>query len=407
MIRRDAYLNIWNSLSRNKNMIFIAGPRQSGKTTLAFDISKSFSNNLYFNWDNMEDKGRIIKKPYFFSELVRNDDSMPLVIFDEIHKYNEWKNYLKGVYDGFHDKYKFLVSGSGRLDIYHKGGDSLAGRYELFHLFPFTLNELSKTENSLSDFINNPFLLNNGSGKISFGILEDLMKYSGFPEPFESKDIEVWRRWTNNYSRQLIREDIRDLSGLRTVELFETLFSLLPGKVGSPLSMNSLAEDLKVSHTTVKSWIDTLERFFMVFQIPPWTNKINRAIHKEKKLYLYNTPLVKEDGAKLENAVALELYRAVTNWNEAGKGFFSLHYIRNKEKQEVDFLIAESNNPKVLIEVKKSSQAPSESLKKIQKILNVPAVQLNGSSEVSHVLYENNGCQIMSVAAHRWISSLP
>jgi len=137
METRDPYLKIWQELAREKSMVFLVGPRQVGKTTLTQIISRSFPNNLYFNWDIPQHKTRLMENPTFFQEIKRRDPSTPLIIFDEIHKYKDWKNYLKGAYDQFHDRYQFLVSGSGRLDIYQKGGDSLAGRYFLFHLWPY------------------------------------------------------------------------------------------------------------------------------------------------------------------------------------------------------------------------------------------------------------------------------
>jgi predicted AAA+ superfamily ATPase len=144
MESRDLYVSIWRDLAAEKSMIFLAGPRQSGKTTLAQIISRTFANNLYFCWDISEHRTRLIENPTFFEAVERKDPSTPLVVFDEIHKYKDWKNYLKGVYDQFHGSYQFLVSGSGRLDIYQKGGDSLAGRYFLFHLWPFTVAELGR-----------------------------------------------------------------------------------------------------------------------------------------------------------------------------------------------------------------------------------------------------------------------
>ena len=156
MDTREPYLKIWQELSGEKSMIFLVGPRQVGKTTLAEIISQSFVNNLYFNWDIPQDKTRLMANPTFFQEIKRRDPSIPLIIFDEIHKYKDWKNYLKGVYDQSHDSYQFLVSGSGRLDIYQKGGNSLAGRYFLFHLWPFTMSELGRRNLTIDDFLENP-----------------------------------------------------------------------------------------------------------------------------------------------------------------------------------------------------------------------------------------------------------
>ena len=156
MNTREPYCKIWQELSEDKCLVFLVRPRQVGKTTLTSIISRSFVNSLYFNWDIPQAKARLIENPTFSQEIKRRDPSTPLIIFDEIHKYKDWKNYLKGVYDQFHDEYQFLVSGSGRLDIYQKGGDSLAGRYFLFHLWPFTIAELGKNNLAIDNFLENP-----------------------------------------------------------------------------------------------------------------------------------------------------------------------------------------------------------------------------------------------------------
>lgn len=212
----------------------------------------------------------------------QKEASAPLIIFDEIHKYKDWKNYLKGVYDQFHEEFKFLASGSGRLDIYQKGGDSLAGRYYLFHLFPFTLAELSGSKRTFADFLKDPLAITMKDSTVREGIWQHLASLSGFPEPFLSGRETTYRRWPNSYARQLVREDIRDLTDIKAVQDIETLYTLLPSKIGSPLSVTSLAENLKVSYNTVRSWMDILERFYLTFCVPTWTGKIARAIQKEK-----------------------------------------------------------------------------------------------------------------------------
>jgi predicted AAA+ superfamily ATPase len=167
MISRGLYIRIWERLSKEKSMVFLAGPRQVGKTTLARIISRTFRNRSYFNYDIPEHRKRLIEDPVFFEAMERKDPGTPLIIFDEIHKYRDWKNYLKGVHDAFHDSYRFLVSGSGRLDIYRKGGDSLAGRYFLFHLWPFTVAELGGKNRSFREFIKNPlYITMEGSSKL-------------------------------------------------------------------------------------------------------------------------------------------------------------------------------------------------------------------------------------------------
>jgi predicted AAA+ superfamily ATPase len=406
MDRREPYLAIWQELARDKSMVFLVGPRQVGKTTLAKIISRSFVNNLYFNWDIPQDKARLAENPTFFQEIKRRDPSTPLIIFDEIHKYKDWKNYLKGVYDEFHDRYQFLVSGSGRLDIYQRGGDSLAGRYLLFHLWPFTIAELGKRNLTIGDFLENPLQISmNGSGQLKEEWTR-LSTLTGFPEPYLANRSATYRRWSNTYSRQLIREDIRDLTGIKSVEDMETLYFLLPSKVGAPLSVPSLATDLKASYNSVRSWLSVFERFFLIFSISPWTERIARAIQKERKVYLWDAPRIEEPAARFENMVALELWRAVTNWTDLGYGQFSLHFIKNKEQQEVDFLIANGRKPVVLIEAKFSASQPSSTLRKFQSALSIPGVQLIGEAE-GYRVFSNDDQSILVAPGYQWLSQLP
>ncbi len=406
METRRPYIDIWQELSADKAMILLVGPRQAGKTTLAHLISKSFPNHLYFNWDIADQRLKFLKNPSFFEAMERRDSSTPLVVLDEIHKYKEWKNYLKGVYDQFHDDYRFLVSGSGRLDLYQKGGDSLAGRYFLFHLWPLTISELGKRNREISHFLGNPLQLEMAKADELKNVWKNLSEFSGFPEPYLAGRKTTYRRWTNTYSRQLIREDIRDLTDIKSIADLETLYFLLPSKVGSPVSIPSLASDLKVSYNSVQSWLSVLERFFLIFTIAPWTRKISRAILKERKLYLWDVPRIKEPAARFENMVALELYRAVTGWNDMGYGTFSLHFIKNKEQQEVDFVIANEGEPVVLIEAKLKDRKPSKALRKFQAFLKRPAVQLVEDAD-GYRLFPNEDQFILVAPAYQWLSGLP
>lgn len=387
-------------------MILMAGPRQSGKTTLTKIISRDYLNKLYFNWDIAEDRLNLLKNPVFFESVERKDNTTPIIIFDEIHKYKEWKNYLKGIYDQFHNEYNFLITGSGRLNIYQKGGDSLAGRYFLFHLFPFTIAELGGNNIKIDDFLRDPLRVNTENSIALKKIWLQLNRLSGFPEPYLSKDKTLYRRWSNTYSNQLIREDIRDLSGIKAISDIESLYYLLPSKVGSSISIPSLSGNLKVSYDTIKNWLSIFEKFFLTFSVYPWSKKISRAIQKDRKIYLFDAPRIQDQAARFENMVALELYRAIVTWNNIGYGSFSLHFIKNKEQQEIDFLICNNNKPFVMIETKQSDKKPSIVLKKYQDTLNIPAVQLVNNSS-THQILSNKTQSILIAPAYQWLSQLP
>ena len=407
MLKRKLYTNLWESVSSEKQMVFLSGPRQVGKTTLSKFIARSYPNKYYFNWDIISNKKLLVKDPAFFQHINRVDSTKPIVILDEIHKYRQWKNYLKGIYDEFKNEYVFLISGSGRLDTYQKGGDSLAGRYFKLRLFPFTIAELSRENRDFGDFINNPLKnFNINKTQSTKKVWNTLFNMGGFPEPFTKGTKAFLTRWSLNYYHQIVREDIRDVSDIRRINSVDLLFSLLPSKVGSPLSINNLAQDIQAAFDSIKSWLALFESFYLIFRLSPWTRKVSRAISKEKKLYLFNYTEIQDKGSMFENMVALELFRAINNWNDYGLGRFTLHFIRNKEKEEVDFLIADKNNPVLLVEAKFSDEAVSKSLLRFQNDLGVPAVQLVNSENV-YRYFKNGKNNILAVTAHRWLSSLP
>lgn len=409
MHERNLYEKIWVELSGHKSLIMLAGPRQSGKTTFAKDIAtKGFVDVIYFNWDLPKDKERLIRDPYFFVQEPRSSlASKPLVILDEIHKYRHWKNYLKGICDQFSQDYQFLVTGSGRLEFSRKTGDSLAGRFLKFHLFPFTLAELSSRKKDPESFLNHPLMDEpDNPSEATKQAFDALFAFSGFPEPFLKGKKTFWSMWSTSYGQQIVRDDLRTMADIRHLDLVETLYALLPSKVGNPLSMNNLSNDLQVAFDTVKSWLLLFDAFYLTFRISPWTSKISRSILKEKKIYLFNYPMIDNEAARFENLVALELLRVTQTLNDSGLGALTLHYLRNKEKQEVDFLIVKDRKPFLLVETKLSEENPSTSLINFQKILDIPAVQLVRKENVKK-FYHNGKNDILVVTAHRWLSQLP
>ena len=406
MLPRELFIQTWQELAQEKGMIFLSGPRQSGKTTLAKIIAASFTNSLYFNWDIPEHRTRFLRDHRFFEGVERKDATAPLIIFDELHKYRDWKNALKGIYDEFHDAYRFLVTGSGRLDLYQKGGDSLAGRYFPFHLFPLTVAELGGRRRPFEEFRRTPLQISmEGAGEAQ-AVWEQLAELTGFPEPYLSGRKTTWRRWSQTYARQLVREDIRDLAGIKSVQDLETLYLLLPTKVGSPLSVPSLAGDLKASYNSVRNWLDVFERFFLIFGVATWTGRIARAIQKERKIYLWDYAQIQDPAMRFENMVAAELQRAVVLWNDLGYGRFSLHFVRDKNKREVDFLIVDEGKPFLLVEAKLGDTEPTKALRFFRDRLGTPAAQLTGGGD-SYRLSGNGERQILVAPAAAWLSHLP
>lgn len=367
-IKRYLENNILKDLS--EKMVFISGPRQVGKTTLAKSIGNNYFSNefSYLNWDNREDRKSILSSTY------RADKK--LVIFDELHKYKKWKNHLKGEYDKYRESFKIIVTGSARLDIYRKGGDSLLGRYHSYRLHPLTLPELLKTTTKLKPFVRRTPV----GEKLSFaktdkntvGLLNDLFVFGGFPEVFLKKNERFLRRWHNERVDRLIKEDIRDIETLKDISSIQILVDILPNKAGSVFSLNSLREDLGVTHKTVSLWVDILEKFYYHFRIYPFQSKKIQSLRKEPKIYLWDWSELKNEGARFENLIASHLLKFCHYLHDYEGYKIELCYLRDKEKREVDFLVTVDNKPWFCAEVKSSFSGIPVNLRYFKNKLQIP-----------------------------------
>lgn len=318
----------------HQKMVFLAGPRQAGKTTLAKTLGEGFKSYQYLNFDAETDRLTILRQ-----EWNRQTD---LIVLDELHKLKGWKRRIKGVFDTEGNRPKILVTGSARMDVYRKGGDSLAGRYFLHRLYPLSVKE---------------------AGGRPQEALAALMTLGGFPEPFLGGKAEAAARWRKQHLERIVREDVRDLAPVRDIQTLLILIDLLRERVGSTLSYASLASDLSISPHTVKSWIKTLEDLYVIFLVSPYHRNLARAIQKEPKVYFYDTGSVRGDeGARFENTVALCL-RKWLHFLEDTKGeTWHLHFLRDREKREVDFVLIKNQKVYGLIEVKFSEDNLSPAL---------------------------------------------
>ncbi|MCK5493515.1 MAG: ATP-binding protein, partial [Candidatus Omnitrophica bacterium] len=363
MIKR--YLEEYILEDLKDKMVFISGPRQIGKTTLARQIGDKFFKDsyTYLNWDSREDRAAIFKG---ITPAGQN-----LVIFDEIHKYEKWKNYIKGEYDKYKEKFSIIVTGSARLDVYKKGGDSLLGRYHPYRLHPLSLNELKKR---ILEFKPPQELIFSDRGKDTERIFNALFKFGGFPDVFLKQSERELRRWHNEKIDRLVREDIRDVENVRNISLLQVLIELLPSKVGSLFSLNSLREDLEVTHKTISSWIDIFEKFYYHFRIYPFQSTLIKSLRKEPKLYLWDWSEIKDESVRLENLIASHLLKFCHFLFDMGGYRVQLFYLRDKEQREVDFIVSVDNKPWFCVEVKNSFKNISNSLKYFAKKLEIPFV---------------------------------
>lgn len=359
-MQKNRYLTETIIKDLENKMVFIGGARQVGKTTLAKDIvAKQFNDTAYYNWDFNPDRKKII------SYELPGESS--LLIFDEIHKYKKWKTLIKGIYDTYKHKYKIIVTGSARLNIFRRGGDSLQGRYHYYTLHPFTLAEVENIKNNWQ-----PLEELNFQRSFYKSSSETLLTFGGFPEPLLSQDDKILRRWHNEKLERLFREDIRDIENIRDINSMKLLGDLLPSKAANPLSINNISTDLEVSHRAINNWLNILESFYYLFRVHPFTSKKIRSIKKEPKLYLIDWSEIDNEGARFENMIASHLLKFVQYLYESEGYKAELFYLRNVDKKEVDFLVTVNNKPWFSVEAKLSDKSPSQNITYFKERLKIP-----------------------------------
>jgi len=381
MLRRYIESALKNLSFAHRKMAFVSGPRQCGKTTLGKMLLKDRGTGAYFNWDETEFRRLWTKSPKSVFPSHRSGKSgrsVPLLVLDEIHKAKKWKQTLKGVYDTMDRPADILVTGSARLSIYRKGSDSLMGRYYHFRLHPLTLTEVGGYPLLPPEQVRGEILEDSGRNcKRDQGLLEDLLRLGGFPEPFLAGDEKQLTLWRRGRIEKVVREDLRDLSRIPELSQIEALVSLLPERVGSLFSRASLREDLEVSFDTIRRWMQYLFELYYAFEVKPFTSKISRSLKREGKLYLWDYSEIADQAARFENLVAAHLLKACHYWTDTGEGLFELFYLRTKEKQEIDFLIVKDKKPWLPVEVKENDMKPSPNFKRFLPHLNCPlALQL-------------------------------
>ncbi len=329
-----------------EKMVFLGGPRQVGKTTLARSLLDQ-NNGAYFTWDDLKDRKLILRNEFFTRQ--------PMLVLDEIHKYRLWRTVVKGIFDKYSSSTKILVTGSARLDHFRKGGDSLVGRYHYHRLHPFSLPELSR--------------------KCEPGIIRELLRFGGFPEPFMKQNDQHLHRWQNERVSRVVTQDLTDLSSIKDVSLMELLVELLIQKVASPLSIKSLQEDLMISPHTIERWITLLEGVYFCYRIPPFVpNNRIKAIKKTQKLYLWDWSQVENQGARTENLIAGHLLKYCHHHIDQFGKRMELRYIKDVESREIDFVVLENKKPLFAVECKTGEKQLQSALSYYQSRYGIPKV---------------------------------
>jgi uncharacterized protein len=375
-----------------RKMVFLSGPRQVGKTTLARGVLAAVGgpDPVYLNWDRPEHRKAIRELSW--------SRGAPVAVLDEVHKYPRWKNLLKGFHDTEGDRQRLLVTGSARLDLYRRGGDSLVGRFAGYRLHPLSLGELGRSGAPIdAEHLADPAAWLAGTRRAD-ETLEALLDIGGFPEPFLRGSARAARRWRLARRDQVLREDLRDLTLLRDVASVEHLVDLLVERVGSPLSINALRQDLEVDHKTVSSWIDVLERLYVVFRVRPYASTLARTLRKESKAYFWDWAEAPAGGPRFENLVASHLLKLCHYLTDVEGWRAELCYVRDREKREVDFLVLRDRRPWLLVEAKEAEPQPAPALQYFRERLRVPH-----ALQVVRVGEARRGVE----PASRWLAALP
>ncbi|MBX2879678.1 MAG: ATP-binding protein [Granulosicoccus sp.] len=344
--------------SNQRQMAFLSGPRQVGKTTIARQLiaqrSINGSTNTYLNWDNQSHRESILKGPEHIAGMLglqTLQTTAPLCAFDELHKYRRWRDFLKGLFDTYENELRILVTGSARLDVFKRGGDSLMGRYFSYTLHPMSVAEINRPAMVISD--GSPI---SPPTEIDADTWLALNRFGGFPEPLSKGNQAFYNRWRRLRTQQLFREDIRDLTRVQDIAQLEQLAQTILAQVGQLTSYTKLANSARVSVDTARRWIAILEALYWCFSIRPWHKNIARSLRKEPKYYAWDFSIVDDIGARAENLVASALLKFTHALSEAGRGDYGLYFLRDKDKREVDFLVTENAEPWFLVEVKTSGK---------------------------------------------------
>lgn len=356
---------IVDHLSENRQMALLSGPRQVGKTTLARAVLPSA---VYLNYDVVDDALKIrhgVDQIVATLNLDTPARQSHAVVFGEIHKYAQWKRFLKGVFDRYEKDLKIIATGSARMDIYRRGGDSLMGRAFNYRVHPLSIGELASDACDLEELFQRP-------KDISLVDRSRLLQFGGFPEPYLNGTRRFYVRWQNSRLDKIFNEDLRDLSRVQDLRGVRAMAELLQMRVSGEINYASLARDLGVSSDTVKGWIGLLESVYFCYSVRPYFKNVSNSIRKMPKIYLWDWSLVADRGARNENFVASHLLKSVDWWTDSGLGRFEFGYIRDKQQHEVDFVVVKDGEPWMLIEVKSSLDEPlSHNLKAFAEKLKV------------------------------------
>ena len=179
-----------------------------------------------------------------------------------------------------------------------------------------------------------------------------MLAFGGFPEPFLKADGRHWKRWQRERLSRVIQEDLINLEQVKELSQVELLASVLPSRVGSPLSVNNLRQDLAVAFETADRYIRILENLYYCFRIAPHGLPKLRAAKKEQKLYMWDWSLCDDPAARFENLVASQLLKYCHHHEDTEGENMSLRFLRDSAGREIDFIVVRGGKPVFAVECK-------------------------------------------------------
>lgn len=360
MIKRELFDKVIPYLDE-KEIILITGSRQAGKTTLLKIIKehleKKGKKTVFFNLDIEHDRQFFISQEGLIAQIkLHLGNSQGYVFIDEIQRKENAGLFLKGIYD-MSLPYKFIVSGSGSLELKEKIHESLTGRKIIFTLNTISLRELIgyRTNylyaNNLTDFFQRDIIKSNL-------LLQEYLNFGGYPRVIVAEEIEKKRAIIDEIFQSYLERDIVYFLGLKKTDEFINLVKIISSQVGQLVNLTELSSTLNLSIKTVKLYLWYLEKTFILKKITPFYSNLRKEIIKMPIYYFTdlglrnfainqfnNLTLIQQTGFLFQNFVA-NLISEQLNLSSS-----SFHFWRTQDKTEVDFII-KTGNDLIPIEVK-------------------------------------------------------
>jgi predicted AAA+ superfamily ATPase len=348
IIKRDLFEEIKNHLSA-KEISLIIGPRQVGKTTLMLllkeYLEKKGEKTLFLNLDVEADKQYFVSQEALIRKInLEFGKEKGYVFIDEIQRKENAGLFLKGIYD-LNLPYKFIVSGSGSLDLKEKIHESLVGRKRMFELYPISFKEFVnfktnyRYEESLEEFFEVEKVKTER-------LLNEYLNFGGYPRVVLEEKLSEKVRIIDEIYRSYLDKDVSYLIKSEKVDVYSSLIKVLAGQIGRLINYSELSSTLGISLQTLKNYLWYAEKTFIIHRLTPYFRNVRKEITKSPVIYFYDLGL---------RNYALGLFGKVEFSPDIGFLFqnfvfniikekfrftgASVHFWRTKDKAEVDFVI--------------------------------------------------------------------